>query len=271
MDIFLPSIMLGVLGLVFGAGLAVASKKFCFATDPRLDEIFNRLPGVNCGACGMPGCMGFAQGLIKGTCTLDRCSVTEEKMRHQIARILGIEHSQGIKTTAVVHCHGGSARAKDKYGYRGVRDCRSAVALMMGPKVCAYGCVGFGTCAQVCPFGALSMNDENLPVVDETKCTSCGKCVTVCPRKLFSIVPVQKRFVVRCKSLDLGKKVVEACSCGCIACRKCEKACPSSAIKIINNLAVIDYALCDNKGECFKVCPTKAVARKENHRWGSRE
>jgi Fe-S-cluster-containing hydrogenase component 2 len=68
-------------------------------------------------------------------------------------------------------------------------------------------------------------------------------------------------------SFDMGKKVMEVCSVGCIACRKCEKACPNSAIQIINNLSVIDYSKCDNRGECFKVCPVNTVARKVQHRF----
>jgi ferredoxin len=114
------------------------------------------------------------------------------------------------------------------------------------------------------------MNEEDLPVVDGNKCTACGVCVAVCPKKLFSLVPTAKTYAVRCKSLDMGKKVMEVCSVGCIACRKCEKACPAGAIKVINNLAVIDYNICDNRGECFKVCPTKAIAVMEDRVWISR-
>ena len=47
-----------VLGLVLGLILAFASKKFHVATDPKLDEIVEALPGANCGACGFPGCAG---------------------------------------------------------------------------------------------------------------------------------------------------------------------------------------------------------------------
>lgn len=36
------------------------------------------------------------------------------------------------------------------------------------------------------------------------------------------------------------------------------------AIKVVDNLAVIDYNICDNRGECFRVCPTNAIAKKEN-------
>jgi len=30
---------------------------------------------------------------------------------------------------------------------------------------------------------------------------------------------------------------------------------------------VIDYNICDNRGECFKVCPTRTIARKEEKAW----
>jgi ferredoxin len=114
------------------------------------------------------------------------------------------------------------------------------------------------------------MNDDELPVVDEDRCTACGKCVAACPKKLFSLVPVDKGYAIRCKSLDSGKKVMLSCSIGCIACGRCVEACPSKAIRITDNLAMIDYNLCLNKGECFQVCPTKAIAAKQEGRWVSR-
>ena len=91
--------------------------------------------------------------------------------------------------------------------------------------------------------------------------------MAICPKDLFSLVPLAKTFAVRCKSLDFGKAVTEVCPVGCIACRKCEKACPVTAIKIIDNLAIIDYNICDNRGECFKVCPVNTIARKDNKIW----
>jgi len=269
-DILAPVLTLSGLGVVFGAGLALAAKKFCVATDPRLERVYAKLPGVNCGACGMPGCMGFAEGLIQGTCSIEGCTVSEDNVREEIADILGVELASQVKTLAVLHCHGGSKRAKDKFIYAGINDCTAANLIMKGPKACIYGCIGFGTCAKVCPFGAISMSEENLPVVDEDKCTACGKCVAACPKELFSLVNCNKIYAVRCKSLQMGKYVMQACSVGCIACRKCEKACPIQAIKIVDNLSVIDYNICDNKGECFKVCPTKSIARKEAKLWKTR-
>ncbi|OGX24442.1 MAG: hypothetical protein A3J51_01115 [Omnitrophica WOR_2 bacterium RIFCSPHIGHO2_02_FULL_45_21] len=269
MNILTPVLTLSGLGVAFGAGLAIAAKKFCVVTDPRIEEVYAKLPGANCGACGMPGCMGFAEALIQGTCTVERCVVMQDEARSEVAGILGLEAKTKVKTVAVLHCHGGSKRVKDKFVYAGERDCIAVNLIAGGPKECFYGCIGYGTCAAACPFGAITMDEEELPVVDENKCTACGVCVAVCPKKLFSLVSVSRAYAVRCKSLDLGKKVLEACSAGCIACRKCEKACPVGAIKVINNLAVIDYNICDNRGECFKACPTKAIAKKENKVWKS--
>ncbi len=273
MHILIPILALGGLGIIFGVGLAIAAKKFYVVTDPRIEQIYSNLPGANCGACGMPGCMGFAEGLIHGTCMVEKCVATEEKARHTIAKILGIEAKSKIRMSAVLHCHGGSKRVKDKFNYIGNKDCITANLIMEGPKACVYGCIGYGTCQRICPFGAISMNDEDLPVVDKDKCTACGKCVEACPKKLFSLVSVSKTYAVRCKSAYIGKNVMDVCSVGCITCRKCEKACPVKAIQIIDNIAVIDYKVCDNRGECFKVCPTKAIAKKgkELKVWVSRE
>ena len=267
MDILIPILTLGILGLFFGIGLAVASKKFAVEIDPRLDKIIGLLPGSNCGACGGAGCFGFAEGVVSGKMSVDACRVSADEAKENIAKILGKKLEKKVKTVAVLHCHGGIKRVKDKFIYQGAKDCVEANLVLGGPKSCIFGCIGYSTCSRVCPFGAITMNEEDLPVVDEKKCTACGKCVAACPKSLFSLVPVTKAFSVRCKSLDSGKQVMEACSVGCIACRKCEKACPTGAIKIIDNLAVIDYNICDNRGDCFKVCPTNCIARKENKIW----
>jgi ferredoxin len=35
----------------------------------------------------------------------------------------------------------------------------------------------------ICPVGAISQNGNELPVIDQTKCIECGKCVQKCPMK----------------------------------------------------------------------------------------
>jgi Na+-translocating ferredoxin:NAD+ oxidoreductase RNF subunit RnfB len=267
MEILIPVLTLAILGLLFGIGLAVASKKFAVKTDPRLEKIVGLLPGANCGACGGAGCFGFAESILSGKLSIDACRVSGDAVKEQIARLLGKKLEKRVKKVAVLHCHGGNKRAKDKFSYQGIRDCVAANIVHGGPKTCGYGCIGYGTCMLVCPFGAITMNNEDLPVINENKCTACGKCVAICPKKLFILVPVTKMYAVRCMSLDFGKKVMQVCSVGCIACRKCEQACPVRAIKIIDNLSAIDYNICDNRGECFKVCPVNTIAQKVNKAW----
>lgn len=48
-------------------------------------------------------------------------------------------------------------------------------------------CCGCTACCQSCPLGAISMRPDNegflYPVIDETKCIRCNKCLTVCSFK----------------------------------------------------------------------------------------
>lgn len=263
MEILMPILVLGLLGLGFGLGLAIASKKFCVEEDPRLAAVLKCLPSSNCGACGKPGCIGFAESLIQGQSSINTCAVTKEEERKKISQVLGVELEEKVKTVAALHCAGGN-KVKNRFAYKGIVSCASCNLVMGGHKECLYGCLGFGDCAKVCPFGAITMGEDELPKVDETKCTACGKCVAVCPKKLFSLNPVGSFYYTNCLSFDMGKKVMSICEVGCIACRKCEKACPVKAIEIKDNLAVFDYSKCQNTGECFKVCPTKSIAKREN-------
>jgi RnfABCDGE-type electron transport complex B subunit len=258
MEIIIPILTLGTLGLLFGVGLAIASKKFAIETDPRLEKIHGLLPGSNCGACGGAGCFGFAESLLSGKVSVDACRVSEEAVKEQIARLLGKKLDKKVKQIAVLHCNGG-ARVEDRFIYEGIEDCIAVNLVLGGQKECVFGCLGFATCVRVCPFDAIQMSVEGLAVVDKEKCKACNKCVEACPKKLFSLVPVTHTVYVACSSQDSGKDTRAVCPVGCIACRKCEQVCPVDAIHVIDNLAVIDYAKCTSCGECVKVCPMKTI------------
>lgn len=130
MNILIPVLTLTGLGLAFGVGLAIAARRFCVVIDPRIEEIFKNLPGVNCGACGMPGCMGFAEGLIQNKCSIEQCAVAKEEARRKIAAILGVEEKEKVQAAAVLHCNGGKFRVKDRFDYRGPQECIAANLVM---------------------------------------------------------------------------------------------------------------------------------------------
>lgn len=98
-----------------------------------------------------------------------------------------------------------------------------------------------------------------MPRVIESRCTACGKCVAACPRKLFALLPKDKRVYVRCLSAQKGAVTAKLCAVGCIKCKKCEKACPFSAIRVGDAAAVIDPAKCTNCGLCVKACPKATI------------
>lgn len=260
-NIAVPVAVMAALGVAFGAALALALKVFGVKSDEAITRILSLLPGVNCGACGKPGCASFAEALAKGEVMPAGCVVSSEEARKSIAKLLGLDHSQKVRTTATVLCNGG-VRAVDKYAYRGIRSCKAASLLFGGHKVCSFGCLGLGDCVDVCPFDAIKMGSDGLPVVDEAKCTSCGNCVKACPKSLYVLLPVSVKYYVKCSSKDPGGMTAKACRSGCIACMKCEKACPSLAAKVESNLSRIDPIRCQNIGKCFEVCPTKVVARR---------
>jgi Na+-translocating ferredoxin:NAD+ oxidoreductase RNF subunit RnfB len=258
MEIIIPVLTLAILGVIFGVGLAIASKAFAVKMDPRLEKIHGLLPGANCGACGGAGCFGFAESILNGNLPLDACRVMDEKNKEEIAGILGQKIEKKIKKIAVLHCNAGK-KVKNKYTYTGLKDCVAANSLMGGPKECSSGCIGFGTCAVICPFGALTMSGEGLPVVDIHKCKACNKCVAACPKKLFSLEEISHPVYVACNSHAIGKDTKTACPVGCIGCKLCEKACKFDAVHVLDNLAVIDYHKCTSCAECVPVCPAKTI------------
>ncbi|MGE5300714.1 MAG: 4Fe-4S binding protein, partial [Acidobacteriota bacterium] len=129
-----------------------------------------------------------------------------------------------------------------------------------------YGCLGYGTCSRVCPFGAITMTDDHLPFVDITKCTGCRKCEQACPTKIIEVLPASRQVLVTCHSKDKGGDTRKNCEVGCIACGICVKVCPFDAPSVSNSLSRIDLDKCKVCGLCVPKCPTKAITDFIPHR-----
>lgn len=254
-------VILTSFGIIAGAGLALASKKFYVYKDPRITKVLENLPGANCGACGFPGCAAMAEAIVAGKAKPANCpSITPELIKI-VSDIMGIEvEDVNEKQVPRLLCQGGSSVTKDNAYYDGPKNCKIMSALSRGGKSCKYGCLGGGSCAEVCPVGAISMSGDGLPIIDEDKCISCGACAKECPKHVLKMQPMSQIVVVACSSLDKGPQVRQACSKGCIGCKICEKACPVEAIHVQNFLAVIDYEKCIYCNSCVVSCPTKAIA-----------
>lgn len=260
MNVLLALLVLGILGLIFGLILAVASKIFEVKTDPRFPLIMDCLPGANCGGCGYAGCSAAANAIIEGKASVSCCPVGGAEAAEQIAAIMGVEAAAGEREIAHVICNGGTA-AKKKYEYIGVQDCLGAMKVAgNGPLECAYGCLGFGSCVKACTFDAITLGENGIPVIDPDKCTDCMQCAAACPRHIIVSVPVSKKVFVECANKQKGAAAAKVCANACIGCGLCVKECKFDAIHVVDNVAVIDYAKCKNCIVCTKVCPKDAIA-----------
>jgi electron transport complex protein RnfB len=258
-QLVLPVLSLGGISLIFGVGLSVAAKKFTVEKDSSFDEIREVLPGINCGACGYPGCDSLAAAIVEGKAPVDACTVGGIEVANNVGAILGVEVDDKEKLVARVLCQGDCDKAIDKFKYRGINDCIAASMVAEGHKACKAGCLGLGTCERACPFDAIHVNEKGLAVVDRNKCTGCNICVTECPKNVIELIPMSSQVQIACNSNDKGKVVKGNCKIGCIGCQICVKACPFDAIGFENNLAKIDYDKCTNCGVCVQKCPTKAI------------
>jgi len=248
-----------IISAALGLILAIASKLFAVKTDERTEQIIEQLPGANCGGCGFAGCAALADAIVTGQAPVDACSVADDKNIAEIGRIMGVPCETGKERfRAQVMCSGTNALSKKKYIYEGVSDCVAANRLAGGDKLCPNGCIGLGTCVSSCKFDAIHVVD-GVAAVDYDKCRACGECVYSCPKHIIKLIPFSANYWVGCMSRDKGPITKNYCDAGCIACKLCEKACPTGAIKVTEFVAEINYDLCNECGECQNVCPRKII------------
>jgi len=256
-------IMMGGLGVLFGLGLALASRFFHVDTDPRIEAVSELLSGANCGACGYAGCEAYAEAVVRGE-SPDLCVVGGDEVARAVAKIMGLEMEGSRQAMrAVVHCQGGTDRCASRFVYDGIEDCKAANLLQGGPKACEYGCLGYGTCVAACPFDAITMGDDRIPVIDWSRCTGCGSCVKACPRGLIELVPDTITTYVACSSQDRGKAVKTVCAVGCISCWLCVKQSPEGAVEKNGNLPRLTYCEGADYTKAIEKCPMKCFVKVE--------
>ena len=258
MSILYAGLVLGAIGLIFGLVLTFAAKAFHVDVDERVEQVRECLAGANCGACGYPGCDGFAKAVVEGKAAVTGCTPAGNEGAKKIAAIMGVEAADTERKVARVLCQGVKGEAKEKYAYDGYQSCLAAAGMAGGPKDCRFACIGLGDCQDKCVFDAITMKN-GIAVIDPDKCTSCGACVKACPRSVIKLMPLSQKVIVRCRNSDVARVAKASCMDACIGCGRCKKTCQHDAIVVENGYARILPEKCTGCGECAAVCPCNCI------------
>ncbi|MCL2051160.1 MAG: RnfABCDGE type electron transport complex subunit B [Lachnospiraceae bacterium] len=256
--IFMAVFSVTAIGVACAVLLCISSKVMYVKADERVTALKSSLPGSNCGACGYPGCAGYAEALVKDPAIkTNLCTPGGASVAGELSRIMGVESGTVLKKLAVVRCLGDSEAQQVKMDYAGIKTCYAATEIFGGQGACTYGCLGYGDCKNVCPSDAICI-ENNLAKVN-ANCIGCGICVKVCPNQIITIEENLAVPIVLCQNHEKGGVVRKKCSKGCLACTKCVRECPESAITMEENLAVINPEKCTNCGHCAEICMTKCI------------
>jgi electron transport complex protein RnfB len=266
--ILLQTLIIGGTGLVCAAVLAIAARFLMVHEDPRIETATAILPGLNCGACGYAGCADYAKQIVLHGLAVNLCQPGGHETARKLAEFMGVKAAVSERQVALVLCKGDDVTAVRTTHYNGLADCGAAQQIGGNGKACRYGCMGLGSCARICPVGAIEMV-RGLAVVHPELCISCTRCVATCPRHLIKMVPESRFIHVLCSSHDNGPEVRKICKVGCIACTLCVKAVNGEGIAMQNNLAVIDYTLAVTNEEAITKCPQNTIVKRSGVKAGA--
>ncbi|MHC4431819.1 MAG: RnfABCDGE type electron transport complex subunit B [Planctomycetota bacterium] len=260
-SILLAGVTMVGLGSGFALVLLIASEKLKVEVDPKIEQIHEALPNLDCGACGYAGCGQYAKAVLADPELIGKCAPGGPDTSAAIAEILNLQVSEsGPAKRPVVHCHAGTADRTVHGNYQGIPSCTAANALA-NVQACVFGCLGLGDCTRACKFDALHVVD-GVATVDYEKCTGCTACSQACPRSLIEMVPFghENMITVACSSKETGKSTRSICKVGCIGCKVCTKQ--SDLFTVEDNLARLDYLHYDPSEQtelAMTKCPTKVI------------
>ena len=179
MEYLVPILLFVGLGLLAGILLTVFSRVFAVKQDERAVQVREVLPGANCGACGYAGCDAYAEAVAKGAKT-NACIPGGQAVAEKVSAIMGVAAEAVVSKKATVRCNGNCQATSDKYVYTGEPTCSACNVLYSGRSTCTSGCLGFGDCAKVCPYGAITVSD-GVAVINRQLCTGCGILIGFAP------------------------------------------------------------------------------------------
>ena len=102
--------LMAAVGLVGSVLLLIVSRKLAIGEDERLTYLMSILPGVNCGACGHPGCEQYAKAMMNGA-PPNACTTGGDRVAQALAAYLGVESTGPAKARSTISTRSSCSRA----------------------------------------------------------------------------------------------------------------------------------------------------------------
>lgn len=126
------------------------------------------LPQTQCGECGYPGCMPYAQALAAGAAPIDRCPPGGVTTVRALGQLLQVDPEPYLEAA--------------QHNTR-----MPALAVVREEE-----CIGCTKCIQACPVDAIIGSAKLMHTILEHECTGCGLCVEPCPVDCIDMVTLPR-------------------------------------------------------------------------------
>lgn len=166
MTIIIAILVIGLIGLTFGALLGYASVRFKVEGDPLAEQLDALLPQTQCGQCGYPGCKPYAEAVANGE-AINKCAPGGDDTIKKIADLMGVD----VQPLDENH----------------EADNTPKVAFII-----EEDCIGCTKCIQACPVDAIIGATKQMHTVIIDECTGCDLCVAPCPVDCIEMIPIKQ-------------------------------------------------------------------------------
>jgi Na+-translocating ferredoxin:NAD+ oxidoreductase subunit B len=124
------------------------------------------LPQTQCGECGFPGCLPYAEALAQGSAPIDRCPPGGVETVRALGELLNVDATPYVS----------SAIANTRVpGLASIREAE---------------CIGCTKCISACPVDAIIGSGKLMHAVITEQCTGCGLCIEPCPVDCIELLPL---------------------------------------------------------------------------------
>lgn len=83
-DIIFIMVLSGILGIL----IAIISEIFYIKENTIIEEIYERLPKYNCGACGKPGCKELAKEINENIDSISKCKPIKKEQKEELIKFI---------------------------------------------------------------------------------------------------------------------------------------------------------------------------------------